>query len=79
MLGDFSPIDDYPRDIYSGSEKTMNLYRQAVESWTRYAASGSKEDLNAFLVLIKEAQKQLKVVQQSVDDYLNKNFVRLQQ
>ncbi len=79
LLDDVSPIDDYPRDIYRGAEEAMKRYRQTVESWTKYAESGSKEDLNVFLPRVKDAQKQLKAVQQSVDDYLNKNFVKLEQ
>lgn len=78
-LDELIPIIDYPSAIPNGSAETMNLYRQTVESWTKYAASGSEEDLNGFLSLLREAQRALKSTQLAVDDYANKNFAKLEQ
>ncbi|WP_372630944.1 hypothetical protein [Cohnella sp.] len=78
-LDELMPIIDYPSAIPNESAETMNLYRQTVEGWTKFAASGSEEDLNGFLSLIREAQRALKSTQLAVDDYVNKNFAKLEQ
>jgi len=77
LLDSLTTIIDFPSAIPNESAKMMTLYQQTVKSWAKYAASGSDEDLNAFLSLIKEAQQLLKSTQQAVEDYANKNFTKL--